>query len=264
MSLPSTFLVDLSEFVEKGEGTLKPESKSTRIMNAKNALHSKSVNVSYKQEYKMSGFLNAVQSPLVNAFTIESNSAEKNIGHSSNPLKPIISIANVKLNSPEPSPQSKEEQSIFSESDIISRKQIQKLQKQLVETSKNFKGLYKTDATDYTSLMSIVDQEHFLYDNVFKELIKQVGSNMHERGEILSILRTQYNEMFSQIPKHVHNIYNELCVQKELNRRMRHELVRVQGNLNSVMYDFEKLNVKPGDIVSSQRNKVPKEMLQSQ
>lgn len=254
MSIPKEFLSDLSEFVENGEGVKRIDNKSTRIINAKKDLHSKAVHISYKQEYNTSGFLNAVQSPDVNEFTIESKPIANNqIKDMRKTTK--ISLQTTPDNSKMNTSISSEQNTIplFSESDIVSRKQIQKLQEQLVDTSQNLKGLYKTDATDYTSLMSIVDQEHFLYDNVFKELIKQVGSNMHERGEILSILRTQYNQMFSQIPKHVHNIYNELCVQKELNRRMRHELVRVQGNLNTVMRDFEKLNVSPQDILPSQK-----------
>ena len=78
-------------------------------------------------------------------------------------------------------------ESRYEDTDIVSRKQIQRLQSQLVEMSMNLMHKYKAEASDYESLMSIANQEHFLYDTVFKELIGQVKVNMRERGEILEV-----------------------------------------------------------------------------
>ena len=124
--------------------------------------------------------------------------------------------------------------------DIVTRKEVEELKEAMKQISKKLQSQYDPYAcSDYTSLMKIVEQERQLYEGVFDKLIKQISVNMAERGDALKSLRDHYASLFARVPTYVKRIYDELNAHKALNGRMKEEMTRLQGTLESVILDLE-------------------------
>ncbi|KNE58417.1 hypothetical protein AMAG_03990 [Allomyces macrogynus ATCC 38327] len=82
--------------------------------------------------------------------------------------------------------------------------------------------------TEIRALLRLAEDEHVIYDTVFKEMVRQVTLHMVERGEILGDLRTRYANMFTQIPKTVKNVYSDLVAQRAINKRLAAEILRTR------------------------------------
>ncbi|KAI8912817.1 hypothetical protein EDD86DRAFT_274457 [Gorgonomyces haynaldii] len=100
-----------------------------------------------------------------------------------------------------------------------------------------------TDDSEYPTEMhafvDVIQNEQKIYDSVFMEIIRQVTTNMIERGEVLAEIRRRYANMFVKIPRHVKHLHTELIAQRKLNRRLSEELIRARETIKDLLQELE-------------------------
>ncbi|ELU17826.1 hypothetical protein CAPTEDRAFT_221957 [Capitella teleta] len=127
----------------------------------------------------------------------------------------------------------------FHEENPTSRYEVVKLRKALAEMlnavgandleSVGFNG---QGATQMHNLLEIIKKEQNIYNMVFHELIRQVSIECVERGELLSMLRDKYSELFSKVPAQIKGLHEEVLAQRALDRRLTEELMRFKSTIS--------------------------------
>ena len=72
-------------------------------------------------------------------------------------------------------------------------------------------------------LMSLLEEEQGVYDLFFDEIIRQVGTQCRERGEMLGKIRGYYANLLLRVPMHLYALQSELTAQQKLNHTLQEE-----------------------------------------